>query len=506
MIGVRIRKEKNKRVIEFSVYKSLLVVFVISVLIGFAYFLIKTFVIPIGRVEQVSSLIMYGDLNHDNKWNEKDSELLRKFASNPWSASRLNAFQIDINRNGIIENEDIEILKSLYSTHNPHDTYEQLSKISVTPKPREMFSYLPKSQYIQRPVVLLESDLLSKGEMSFLSPIKDKKVSSYYEKKLFEEIYTEALRFSINYKVRINDLTNIEKEQVRLSFLLAKDLYENEQYYDLLIHLILWSEASETLFVENQSTELLNIRMLAYDLRDYVISERYSDFKNSKLKWDEVSKDLEVILFKRLGKQYVLNSMESPRDLTNIQNYKDRLVWQYYKSSNQAEQFYELLNYAQHDRRYLRAVSRTTRKHADTALLNHNVPMMLLLRESIRISNGDKKLAVGLLDETIRIPFAWVKSLPKGSLPSSIALENFLLPGNMEDGSDKSRHWNVFGGLSLYRSPIDSFELALKREIMDVRSGDYNKELVTEFIRDMIANCFGIYHVVAFTSPQIIPE
>ena len=60
--------------------------------------------------------------------------------------------------------------------------------------------------------------------------------------------------------------------------------------------------------------------------------------------------------------------------------------------------------------------------------------MILLFRESLRITNNDKKAAVGLLDEAIRIPMAWVKSIPKKVLPSSIALENFLLPGNKEDG------------------------------------------------------------------------
>lgn len=406
----------------------------------------------------------------------------------------------------MVDNEDIDILYSLYETHSPHDTYETLSLLSSTPKPREMFAYISTSQYIQRPLIILQSDLLSQGQLAFLSDIKSKKASSFYEAQLFQEIYSEALRFSINSQARMNALTELERKHVALSLQRARDLYEGGQYYDLLIHLILWSEASETLFSNNQSTDLLNIRMLAYDLRDYVISDRYSEFKNARLQWTDVSEDLEGVISKRLNRHYDLNDLESPRDLTDIQNYKDRLVWQFYKSRNQSEQFYELLNYAQHDRRYLRAVSRTTRKHADTALLNHNVPMMLLLREAIRISNGDKKLAVGLLDETIRIPFAWVKSLPKGSLPSSIALEHFLLPGNMEDGSDKSRHWNVFGGLSLYRSPIDSFELALKREIMDVRSGHHEEERVTEFIRDMIANCFGIYHVVAFTSPQTVAE
>ena len=53
------------------------------------------------------------------------------------------------------------------------------------------------------------------------------------------------------------------------------------------------------------------------------------------------------------------------------------------------------------------------------------------------------------------------------ALPSSLALDNFLLPGNKEDGADKSRHWNVFGGICLYKSPQEALDLALKREMKD---------------------------------------
>ena len=82
-------------------------------------------------------------------------------------------------------------------------------------------------------------------------------------------------------------------------------------------------------------------------------------------------------------------------------------------------------------------------------------------------------------------------------LPSSVALENFLLPGNKEDGADKSRHWNVFGGICLYKSPSESLDLALKREMQDLREDRFSKEGMTEFIRDTIANLNEIYYVVS---------
>lgn len=123
--------------------------------------------------------------------------------------------------------------------------------------------------------------------------------------------------------------------------------------------------------------------------------------------------------------------------------------------------------------------------------------MILLFREALRISNNDKKAAVALLDEAIRIPFGWVKNIPTDLLPSSIALENFLLPGNKEDGLDKSRHWNVFGGLAIYKSPQEALMLALKRENLDLKEQNFAAEAMQEFIRDTIANINGIYYVLS---------
>ena len=88
-------------------------------------------------------------------------------------------------------------------------------------------------------------------------------------------------------------------------------------------------------------------------------------------------------------------------------------------------------------------------------------------------------------------------------LPSSVALENFLLPGNKEDGLDKSRHWNVFGGVAIYKSPEESLILALKRENMDLKDQNFSAEAMQEFIRDTIANINGLYYVVSI-NPNLI--
>jgi hypothetical protein len=141
-------------------------------------------------------------------------------------------------------------------------------------------------------------------------------------------------------------------------------------------------------------------------------------------------------------------------------------------------------------------VARTSRRLQDPRVENHDLPMVLLFRQALAIVGGDKKRAVGLLDEAIRIPYAWIKSIPREALPGSVALDNFLLPGNMEDGADKSRHWNVFGGICLYRSPREALDLALRRELQDLHEGGASPEATRELLRDLIADVNGMYHVM----------
>ncbi|MPN10719.1 hypothetical protein SDC9_158016 [bioreactor metagenome] len=227
-----------------------------------------------------------------------------------------------------------------------------------------------------------------------------------------------------------------------------------------------------------------------------MISQEYAAFLEGRVATEQVLKTIEQLIKQDLNMEIDLETLGPPRDLTKLENYLTRTEWQYYKTRARKEQLESLVQFAQHDRRYLRAVARTSRKHDDLGVQNHNLPMVLLFREALRIT-GEKKAAVGLLDETIRIPFFWVKSIPRDKLPGSVALENFLLPGNKEDGADKSRHWNVFGGICLYKSPSESLKLAFQREIQDLREESFAKEKMTEFIRDIIADLNGIYYLVS---------
>ncbi|MFT6985905.1 MAG: hypothetical protein ACJAT7_001725 [Psychromonas sp.] len=495
MFNVKKKKAGNVRVFQLSVSKYIYAMAILCLMIVIFIYVKSRYVVPMERVTETSTLIMLGDLNDDGVWDANDQKVLDLIIAVPWDFADNILMKVDVNSNQFIDAEDIAVLSKLYSVSNP---YLLQDEINPAPKAREFYRYAAVTQYVQRPLYGLKHNILNDGPVGFLSEIRLATFNSYYLTQLAHEIYDEALRFSFIYEKRHSQLSRDESDFVRNQLVIIADLFEKKNYYDLLLHLILLSEAGETLTTHNQTEFIKNLRFLTNDLRQVLSSPRYSAFQVGDLSWESIFQDLDAIKKNRVGFDTPLHALEPARNLTDLRNYIDRAEWQYYKSKNIDNDFHSLVLFAQTDRRYLRAVSNTSPKHQDMSLQNHNLPMMLLFSQAMAISDNDKKLAVGLLDETIRIPFFWVKALPDEIRPNSVALENFLLPGNMEDGSDKSRHWNVFGGLSLYRSPEKSLTLAFQREVEDVRKANYAPEAMTEFIRDMIANCNGIYHIVSY--------
>jgi hypothetical protein len=317
-----------------------------------------------------------------------------------------------------------------------------------------------------------------------------------YAEALDAAVYSEAVRFDQAWRKRESGLLPIERDYATKKLARAKALFLDGDRFELLLALVELVEDGETLTERDQPEFPLKLLAFRDHLRTLLGSQLYADFEASKQDWRAVLRQVSRHLQADLGLTYDFETLGPPRNLTHLENYLQRAEWQYYKSTTREEQFRALIEYAQHDPRYLRAVSRTSRKLQDLTVENHNLPMVLLFREALRIKGGDKKKAVGLLDEAIRVPYSWIKSIPREVLPASVAVDNFLLPGNKEDGADKSRHWNVFGGICLYKSPQEALDLALKREIQDLRDGDYSRAAMREFFRDMIGDLNGMYHVM----------
>jgi len=463
--------------------------------IGYAYWKL---VIPTHRVEVRSELVMLGDLDDDKRWTDNDLKILDAFLLDPFYIPYSITCRIDMNQNGLIDKEDLEILRSLVIAKGDPYAAEDAAVAAGRPfpRPRECYRYVPLMEYRPRPLYALPYPLAGESDIDWLMKLRPPVSTISYGNALDAALYSEAIRLDQAWRKRKADLLPIERDYAVKKLARAKSLFQAGERYELLLALMELVEDAETLTERGQPE--VPLKMLAFrdHLREVLGSKLYEDFKSGKKDWRALLKAVSGHLKTDLGLVYDFGKLGLPRNLTHLENYLQRTEWQYYKSTTRKEDFIALIGYAQHDPRYLRAVARTSRRHLDPNVENHNLPMVLLFREALRIKNGDKKKAVGLLDESIRIPYAWVKSIPGEKLPGSLALDNFLLPGNKEDGADKSRHWNVFGGICIYKSPQEALDLALRREMQDLRDGNYTEEAVQEFFRDMIANINGMYHVM----------
>jgi len=477
-------------------WPRLLLILGLAGAIGFAYW---KFAIPTHRIGSRSELVMLGDLDGDNRWTAADLTALDLFLKDPFAAPEASALRVDLNQNGLVDAEDLGTLRALVAAAG--DPYAAEDRARATgapfPRPRELYRYVTLEEYRARPLWALPYDRAADSVLGWLQAGPPPAGAGPYADALAAAVYAEAVRFDLAWRKREPGLLPIERDYAARKLARVQVLRESGAQYELLLALMELVEDAETLTVLGQPEVTLKLLAFRDHLREVLASPLYAEFAAGKRDWRAVLKVVSGHLQADLGLAYDFETLGPARNLLNLESYLQRAEWQYYKSSARDEDFRQLIGYAQHDPRYLRAVARTSKRLHDPNVENHNLPMVLLLREALRIKGGDKKRAVGLLDEAIRIPYGWIKSIPREALPGSLALDNFLLPGNKEDGADKSRHWNVFGGICLYKSPEEALDLALKRETQDLRDENYSEPALREFIRDMTANLNGMYHVMS---------
>jgi hypothetical protein len=488
-----------------KIWKKLSISAIVFVVLGISYWKLA---IPTHRVEIQSELLMLGDVDADRHWTANDLKLVEGALQAPFTLLDEQAWRLDINQNGFVDKEDCAVLRTLVAASGDPYAAEQFAhtKGLPFPRPRELYRYASTSEFRARPLWALPYPLAASSVLDGLVKTPPPGNKEFYANTLGAAIYTEAIRFDQGWRQRKDSLHPRETEYAKQKLAHIRRLSEKGEQFELLLALIDAVEDIETLTVMNQPDFSLKLLSFRDHLRGILASPLYADFKAGKQDWHAVLKAVSADIKTDLGLTYDFETLAPARDLTSLENYLQRAEWQYYKSTTRDQDFSALVAFAQHDARYLRAVSRTSQKLRDVNVENHNLPMVLLFREALRLKGGDKKQAVGLLDEAIRVPYAWVKSIPRESLPSSLALDNFLLPGNKEDGADKSRHWNVFGGVSLYKSPQEAFDLAIKREMQDLRNDNYSEQGMREFFRDMIANLNGMYHVISVNPALLSPQ
>lgn len=469
----------------------------LGILLAAGYLYWRT-AIPINRVDISSELVMLGDLDGDHRWSERDQKTFQSFREDPFSFADDFAWRLDLNRNGLLDQEDAGILNALVGQGgDPYGAEDQARRKGMAfPRPRELYRYLSDSEYLLRPLWALPH---TPGKGSALAWYFDRRTRlniTSYDGRLDAAIFAEAVRFDQAWQKRRGQLLQKELMYAERKLSQLRKMDRQGDKHELLLGFIELVEDAETLTVRGPSEAPLKYLTLRDHVRDLLASPLFADFEAGRVDWRDILRQLSGHLWTDIGVRYDFETLGKPRNLTSLENYLKRSEWQYYKSTATENDFRSLIAYAQHDPRYLAAVSRTMRKYGDPLVMNHNLPMVLLFREALRIKGNDKKKAVGLLDEAIRIPYGWIRSVPRNALPGSVALENFLLPGNREDGADKSRHWNVFGGICLYKTPEEALDLALKREMQDLRKEQYSVAGMREFLRDMIANLNGMYHVM----------
>lgn len=461
--------------------------------------------IPTHRVAIESELIMLGDLDGDRRWTRRDLDVAEHALEGPMSLSDDLAWRLDINQNGLFDVEDIAILRALVSASGDPYAAETAARLKGTafPRPRELYRYVSVTEYRTRPVWAVPYPSPADASLAWLGGTPLPAGYGSYAEALELAIHAESARFEDAWRKRQPFLLPAERDYATLKMNRLGRLADAGERFELLLALIDAVEDAETLTMRGQPEFPLKLLVLRDHLREVLVSPLYASFARGEADPRLVLRRISDLIHEDLGLDYVIETMAPPRNLADLEGYLQRSEWQYHKSTTTKDDFLSLIAYAQHDARYLRAVSRTSRRMHDVGVENHNLPMVLLFREALRIKKGDKKKAVALLDEAIRIPYAWIKSIPRDVLPSSLALDNFLLPGNMEDGADKSRHWNVFGGIALYKSPQEAFEISLRREMQDIREGGFAESAMREFLRDMIANINGIYHVMT-VNPDLL--
>ncbi|MBI3886574.1 MAG: hypothetical protein HY302_12720 [Opitutae bacterium] len=463
--------------------------------------------IPVHRFAVHSELLMLGDLDGDHKWTVRDVDCLDNFTRAPSLVADEKVWKLDLNQNGLIDSEDVRLLQALVAADGDPYVSEETARgrREICPRPREFYRYVTLAEYRPRPLWALSYSPARDSVLDWLAGLNPPAQLLGYEDRLDAAIYAEAVRFDQGWRQRAATLLPVERDYADRKLARVKALHAAGDKFDLLLALMELVEDVETLSMRDQPATAIQLLTFRDHLRAVLASPLYADFAAGRQDWRAVLRTVSGHLKADLDLSYDFETLGPPRSLTDLENYLQRAEWQYYKSSAREEDFRALVAYAQHDARYLRAVARTSRKLQDAPVANHNLPMVLLFREALRIERGDKRKAAGLLDESIRIPFGWIRSVPRESLPGSLAYDNFLLPGNKEDGADKSRHWNVFGALCLYKSPPEALDLALKREMKDLRDGNFAEPEMREFLRDMIGNLNGMFHVMTVDPRLLAP-
>ncbi len=129
--------------------KKLLVAGAVLAVAGYGYWKLA---VPEHRVAIRSELVMLGDLDGDHRWTQGDVKVLDAFLADPFSTPGALAWRVDLNQNGLIDEEDVRILHALVSAKgDPYAADASVAGRGAFPRPRELYRYLSVAEYHPRP-------------------------------------------------------------------------------------------------------------------------------------------------------------------------------------------------------------------------------------------------------------------------------------------------------------------------------------------------------------------
>ncbi|MYL85361.1 hypothetical protein GTA51_19910 [Desulfovibrio aerotolerans] len=303
--------------------------------------------IPIHRVENKSELVMLGDLNGDNRWSQADLDVMDDFINNPFAVSDVLVSRMDMNQNGLIDAEDLVLLQSLVaSAGDPYRAEEKArSRGESFPRPRELYRYIASAEYHPRPLYALPYPGAADSVLDWLSRFPPSGKASFYTEALYAAVNAEAIRFDQAWRKRQHQLLPIEREYAVQKLARAKLLHQAGEWYELRLLLTESVEDAETLTVRNQPEYPVKLLAFRDHLREVLGSPEYAAFKSGEQDWRGVLKLVSRHLQADLGLSYDFETLGPPRDFNSLENYLQRVAWQYYKSSTREENLRALIAY-----------------------------------------------------------------------------------------------------------------------------------------------------------------
>ncbi len=183
---------------------------------------------------------MLGDLDGDHRWTAGDLALLDRFLKGPFAWPDDIALRLDMNQNGLIDEEDIRILRALVASgSDPYAAGERARiKGESFPRPRELYRYVSLAEYRPRPLWALPYPLAQDSVLDWLRSLRPTVSTSSYSDALSAAIYAEAIRFDQAWRKREPELLPIERAYATQKLARMKALQQQGEQYELLLALM----------------------------------------------------------------------------------------------------------------------------------------------------------------------------------------------------------------------------------------------------------------------------